>query len=43
VILIDNDKKFKSRIIDIVGLANIVKNDIRSKPIFKPNLTLESL
>ena len=43
MILIDNDKKFKSRIIDIVGLANIFKNDIKHKPIFKPNLTLEGL
>ena len=36
-------KKFKPKIILTGGLANIFKNDIRPKPIIKPNLTLEGL
>jgi len=40
---ITNEKKFKPKIILTGGLANIFKNDIRPKPIIKPNLTLEGL
>ena len=40
---ITNEKKFKPRIILTGGLANIFKNDIKPKPIIKPNLTLEGL
>ena len=40
---ITNEKKFKPRIILTGGLANIFKNDIKPKPIVKPNLTLEGL
>lgn len=38
-----SEKKFKPQIILTGGLANIFKNDIRPKPIIKPNLTLEGL
>ena len=38
-----NEKKFKPQITLTGGLANIFKNDIRPKPIIKPNLTLEGL
>ena len=37
------EKKFKPKIILTGGLANIFKNDIKPKPIVKPNLTLEGL
>ena len=40
---ITNEKNFKPKIILTGGLANIFKNDIRPKPIIKPNLTLEGL
>ncbi len=40
---ITKEKKFKPRIILTGGLANIFKNDIKPKPIVKPNLTLEGL
>ena len=40
---ITNEEKFKPKIILTGGLANIFKNDIRPKPIIKPNLTLEGL
>ncbi len=38
-----HEKKFKPSIILTGGLANIFKNDIKPKPIIKPNLTLEGL
>ena len=37
------ENKFKPKIILTGGLANIFKNDIKPKPIIKPNLTLEGL
>ena len=37
------EHKFKPKIILTGGLANIFKNDIKPKPIIKPNLTLEGL
>ena len=40
---ITKEKKFKPKIILTGGLANIFKNDIRPRPIIKPNLTLEGL
>ena len=40
---ITNENKFKPRIILTGGLANKFKNDIKPKPIIKPNLTLEGL
>ena len=40
---ITNEKKFRPQIILTGGLANIFKNDIKPKPIVKPNLTLEGL
>ena len=38
-----NEKKFKPKIILTGGLANVFKNDIKPRPIIKPNLTLEGL
>ena len=40
---ISKENKFKPKIILTGGLANIFKNDIKPKPIIKPNLTLEGL
>ena len=40
---ISKENKFKPKIILTGGLANIFKNDIRPKPIVRPNLTLEGL
>ena len=40
---ISEENKFKPKIILTGGLANIFKNDIKPKPIIKPNLTLEGL
>ena len=37
------ENKFKPKIILTGGLANIFKNDIKPKPVIKPNLTLEGL
>ena len=40
---ISKENKFKPKIILTGGLANIFKNDIKPKPIVRPNLTLEGL
>ena len=40
---ISKENNFKPKIILTGGLANIFKNDIRPKPIVRPNLTLEGL
>ena len=40
---ISMENKFKPKIIITGGLANIFKNDIKPKPIIRPNLTLEGL
>ncbi len=40
---ISMENKFKPKIILTGGLANIFKNDIKPKPIMRPNLTLEGL
>ena len=40
---ISKENKFKPKIILTGGLVNIFKNDIRPKPIVRPNLTLEGL
>ncbi len=40
---ITQENKFKPKIILTGGLANIFKNDIKPKPIIRPNLTIEGL
>ena len=40
---ISKENKFKPKIILTGGLVNIFKNDIKPKPIVRPNLTLEGL
>ena len=40
---ISKENNFKPKIILTGGLANIYKNDIKPKPIVRPNLTLEGL